>query len=121
MGKRNNNPIDIFSGDDGSIFLLPIFTHREANTGASRIIKIGLNDWNQEAGISHPKIDRWVVSSAKKVSDAPACSNADQKKITKKQSIKITQIRCRSITVNDLSEIIKPGTATAALKVSAPI
>ena len=62
----------------------------------------------------------FVCSSAKKVRDAPACSNAAQKKITKKATIKMTQMRCFSIFVRLLSEMINPGAAMDNEKMNEP-
>ena len=81
---NRKRPIACFFTELGSIPFLPKKDHRPANIGANTTNIIGLNDWKYAAGISHPPILRSVCSSAKKVSDAPACSYAAQKNITKK-------------------------------------
>ena len=61
-------------GETGSSLCRPRNDHIAANTGASKTMKTAPNDWKYDAGISQPPIQRSVCSSAKKVSDAPACS-----------------------------------------------
>lgn len=76
-----------------------------AKSGANIIIAIGLTDWKKLAGITKfpsQEITLSVCSSAKNVNDTPACSNAAQKKITKKAKMKITAILCLSIFVSGL-------------------
>src|SRR5690349_6146482 len=92
----------ILVGAEGSLF--PNLSQSQANTGAKRITKIEFNDWNQLAGtVNHPR-SLCVCSSAKNVKDAPACSKADQKKITKKATMNMTTILCFSNLLSVLSE-----------------
>src|SRR5690606_41540116 len=58
----NINPNENFLGVDGWRF--PSLIHIQANTGASRTIKIGLSDWNQDDCSSQPKKLNCVRSSA---------------------------------------------------------
>ena len=56
-----------------------------------------------QVGMLNPRL-RSVCSSAKKVSEAPACSKALQKKTTKKETMKMTAILFFSSNERDLSE-----------------
>src|SRR5688500_14157441 len=89
----NRNPKANFAGLVGFFPRLPIPIQIEANTGASKIMKKELADWNQVAGISQPKTTRLVKSFAKRFSDVGACSNADQKMEANTNRIAITTIR----------------------------
>ncbi len=62
-----------------------------------------LTDWNQLAGMVHPSSSRLVCRSANTVSEAPACSKAIQKKITKNERMKITAMRSQSSRSRGLS------------------
>src|SRR5690242_18061266 len=65
-----------FVGLDGWRF--PSASHNQANTGAIAITRIGCTDWNQAAGNTKLPICRLMLRSANRLSDDPACSNADQ-------------------------------------------
>src|SRR5215207_5290329 len=89
----------------GSELRLARKTHRAAVSGASSTTATALIDWKKLAGTVAPSRLRLVCSAAKKVSDAPACSNAAQKKTTKKAETKMTRIRSRSTLVSEESVI----------------
>ena len=57
------------------------------------MIRSGLTDWNQVAGIWNPPTVRSVKSRAKRLSAVGACSNADQKIAAKTNSTTITATR----------------------------
>ena len=57
------------------------------------MMKIELTDCRNEAGISQPKITRWVSRSAKRFIEEPACSNPAQKRTAAMKKTKITAIR----------------------------
>ena len=104
----------ILVGEEGSF--LPSLIHNQANIGANATTKIEFNEAKILAGTVKKPKSLWVCSAAKKVNDAPACSKALQKKITKKATIKITPIRCFSILLNVLSEkMIKAINNTEAI------
>lgn len=80
------------SGVLGSMPRRPIQLHSKANNGASIKMNIGLSDWNVPAesvspmrGARNAGVSRTTRSFAKKVIEVEDCSNANQKKITKKQ------------------------------------
>src|SRR6478672_4371475 len=110
----NPNPMAIFLGDDGSSFLAYKNPQTIVIIGAKAITANGFTDWKYEAGISQPNNVLSVCLSANNVNDAPACSKAPQKKITKKARMKITVIRCVSIFDKLLSLKINIGMAIIA-------
>ena len=71
--------------------------------GASTTMNSGFRDWKKLAGISQrqpPSVSqRFVSFLANSVSEEPACSKADQKKMEKNTMIKITASRCFSTCV----------------------
>src|SRR4051812_29221940 len=82
--ERRIKPNAIFIGEEGSMpFLFNLFQNTDTS-GTNATIERGLMDWNHEAGIVQLNMVRFVFSSAKSESDAPACSKHAQKKITKK-------------------------------------
>ena len=62
---RNNSPSDCFTGEAGSMFLCPSLSQSDENSGAKSTTNTGLKDWKKLAGISQPKNERSVCSSAK--------------------------------------------------------
>ena len=92
-------PRDIFTGVLGSSPTRPSRDHSQAKTGAKITMATAFTDWNQLAGMVQPSTSRSDWRSAKTVSEAPACSKAAQKKITKKLRMKITATRCQSSVV----------------------
>ena len=63
----NSRPSENFKGLDGLAFRLPIASQIAANTGANRIMKSELMDWNQIAGTSKPSNVAIVKSAAKQI------------------------------------------------------
>src|SRR4029453_4978633 len=93
---RNARPNPIFAGVDGCF--RPRRTQSAPKTGASRMMKIELTDCRNDAGISQPKITRWVIRSAKRFIDEPACSHPAQKRTAAMKNTKMTAIRFLSAT-----------------------
>ena len=56
-------------------------------------MKIELTDCRNDAGISQPKMTRWVRRSAKRFIEEPACSNPAQNRTAAMKNTKITAIR----------------------------
>ena len=103
----------ILVGDEGSFF--PNLTQSHAKKGASVTTKTELSDWKKLAGTTKNPRSRLVCSSAKKVSEAPACSKALQKKTTKKETVKITS----TLLFSTLESVLSVKTIKAMVMIEA--
>src|SRR5690242_15066436 len=75
---------------------VPNRTHSAANTGANRMMNIGVRAWYQLAGKACPRTVFWVFRSAKRLSVEPACSYAIQKMDDATNSTVVSTSRFRS-------------------------
>ena len=71
-------------------------------------MKIELTDCRNEAGISHPKMTRCVMRSAKRFMEDPACSNPAQKRTAAMKNTKMTRIRFFSAADSFEKKMIEP-------------
>ena len=103
----------ILVGEEGSFF--PSLTHSQAKKGAKVTTKTELRDWKKLAGTTKNPRSRLVCSSAKKVNEAPACSNALQKKTTKKDTVKMTS----TLLFSSLESVLSVKTINAMVMIEA--
>jgi hypothetical protein len=68
-------------------------TQSHANSGASARMKSEFTDWNHDEGKAKPSSSLRVSSSAKSVSDEPACSKIAQKRMAQTKKTRIAAMR----------------------------
>lgn len=82
---NKKHPMAIFPTAEGSVPFRDCLAQNEVMSGVSRIMNAGFNDWNQEAGNSHPSTYRSVLASAHIAMVLPCCSYAAHKAVLLRQ------------------------------------